>query len=178
MFALLLVAFFLLGSLGTGSFIKTMAMVILGLLLGTIGMDSLTGTLRFTFGIHDLYDGIGFVPVALGAFGFGEILYSTAESTVREVYKPRFRELLPNRKELRASWGPILRGSGIGFFIGLLPGSAHILASFVSYITEKRLAKGRRNSNGPHRRRRRAGNGQQCRHRRSHDPVLGVGDSN
>ena len=141
MFGLLLVAFFLLGSLGTGSFINTMAMVILGLLLGTVGMDSLTGTLRFTFGIHDLYDGIGFVPVAMGAFGFGEILYSTAESEIREVYKPRFRELLPNRKELRASWGPILRGSGIGFFIGLLPGSAHILSSFVSYITEKRLAK-------------------------------------
>jgi putative tricarboxylic transport membrane protein len=77
----------------------------------------------------------------MGAFGFGEILYSTGESTVREVYKPRFRELLPNRKELRASWAPILRGSGIGFFIGLLPGSAHILSSFVSYITEKRLAK-------------------------------------
>jgi putative tricarboxylic transport membrane protein len=141
MFALLLVAFFLLGSLGTGSFINTLAMVSLGLLLGTIGMDSLTGTLRFTFGIQDLYDGIGFVPVALGAFGFGEILYSTAESTARDVYKPRFRELLPNREELRASWGPIFRGAGIGFFIGLLPGSAHILASFVSYMTEKRLAK-------------------------------------
>jgi putative tricarboxylic transport membrane protein len=141
MFALLLVAFFLLGSLGTGPFLKTMAMVLLGLLLGTVGMDSLTGTLRFTFGIQDLYDGIGFVPVAMGAFGVGEILYSTAESEVRNVYRPRLRELLPNRRELRASWAPILRGSGIGFFIGLLPGSAHILSSFVSYITEKRLAK-------------------------------------
>jgi putative tricarboxylic transport membrane protein len=77
----------------------------------------------------------------MGAFGFGEILHSTGESAIREVYKPRFRELLPNRKELRASWAPILRGSGIGFFIGLLPGSAHILSSFVSYITEKRLGK-------------------------------------
>ncbi len=141
MFALLLVAFFLLGVLGTGSFINTMAMVIFGLLLGTVGIDSLTGTLRFTFGINDLYDGIGFVPVAMGAFGFGEILYSTGESEVRDVYKPRFRELLPNRQELRASWAPIFRGSAIGFFIGLLPGSAHILSSFVSYITEKRLAK-------------------------------------
>jgi putative tricarboxylic transport membrane protein len=118
-----------------------MAMVILGLLLGTVGMDSLTGTLRFTFGIQDLYDGIGFVPVAMGAFGVGEILHSTEESMVREIYKPRFRELFPSRQELRASWAPILRGSGIGFLIGLLPGSAHILSSFVSYITEKRLAK-------------------------------------
>jgi putative tricarboxylic transport membrane protein len=103
-------------------------------------MDTLTGTLRFTFEIQDLYDGIGFVPVALGAFGFGEILCSTQENMVREVYKPRFRELFPNREELRASWAPMLRGSGIGFFIGLLPGSAHILSSFVSYMTEKRLA--------------------------------------
>lgn len=141
MFALLLIAFFLLGSLGTGSFIKTMAMVIFGLLLGTVGMDSLTGTLRFTFGIQDLYDGIGFVPVAMGAFGLGEILSATEENMVREVYKPRLRELFPNRMELRASWAPILRGSGIGFLIGLLPGSAHILSSFVSYITEKRLAR-------------------------------------
>jgi putative tricarboxylic transport membrane protein len=104
-------------------------------------MDSLTGTLRFTFGIQDLYDGIGFVPVAMGAFGLGEILSATEENMVREVYKPRLRELFPNRMELRASWAPILRGSGIGFLIGLLPGSAHILSSFVSYITEKRLAR-------------------------------------
>jgi len=141
MFAMLLVAFLLLGSLGTGSFIKTMAMVIFGLLLGTVGMDSLTGTLRFTFGIQELYDGIGFVPVAMGAFGLGEILSATEEDMVRKVYKPRLRELFPNRIELRASWAPILRGSGIGFLIGLLPGSAHILSSFVSYITEKRLAR-------------------------------------
>ena len=141
MFALLLVAFLLLGSLGTGSFIKTMAMVIFGLLLGTVGMDSLTGTLRFTFGIQELYDGIGFVPVAMGAFGLGEILSATEDDMVRKVYKPRLRELFPNRIELRASWAPILRGSGIGFLIGLLPGSAHILSSFVSYITEKRLAR-------------------------------------
>lgn len=141
MFSLLLVAFFLLGSLGSGSFVKSMGMVIFGLLLGTVGMDTLTGTLRFTFEIKELYDGIGFVPVALGAFGFGEILSSTQDNMVREVYKPRFRELFPNRDELRASWAPILRGSGIGFFIGLLPGSAHILSSFVSYMAEKRLAK-------------------------------------
>ncbi len=141
MFALLLVAFFLLCSLGSGSFIKSMAVVFLGLLLGTVGIDTLTGTRRFTFEIQDLFDGIGFVPVALGAFGFGEILSSMEEGMVREVYKPKFRELFPNREELRASWAPILRGSGIGFFIGLLPGSAHILSSFVSYMTEKRLAK-------------------------------------
>jgi len=141
MFALLLIAFILLGSLGKGSFFKTVPMILLGLLIGTIGMDPLTGTMRFTHGIKDLYDGIGFIPVAMGAFGIGEILTSTEESLVRFVSKVKMRELLPNREELRASWGPIFRGTGLGFLIGLLPGSAHVLSSFVSYTLEKRLAK-------------------------------------
>jgi putative tricarboxylic transport membrane protein len=140
-FALLLVAFLLLGALGTGSFLKTSAMIVLGMLAGTVGMDSLTGVYRFTHGIRDLYDGLGFVPVAMGMFGIGEILSATQESMVRQVYRPRLRELLTNREEFRASIGPILRGSGIGFFIGLLPGAAHILSSFVSYTVEKRIAR-------------------------------------
>jgi putative tricarboxylic transport membrane protein len=141
MFAVLLIAFILLGSLGKSSFFKTVPMIFLGLLIGTIGMDPLTGAMRFTHGIKDLYDGIGFIPVAMGAFGIGEILTSTEESLVRTVHRVKLRELLPSREELRASWGPILRGTGIGFFIGLLPGSAHVLSSFTSYAVEKRLAK-------------------------------------
>jgi len=141
MFALLLIAFILLGSLGKGSFFKAVPMILLGLLVGTIGMDQLTGTMRFTHGIRDLYDGIGFIPVAMGAFGIGEILSSTEETLVHVVHRVRLRELLPNREELRASWGPILRGTGLGFLIGLLPGSAHVLSSFVSYTLEKRLSK-------------------------------------
>ena len=140
-FAVLLLAFILCASLETGSFLKAVAMIILGLLLGTVGMDSVTGASRFTFGIKDLFDGLGFVPIAMGVFGVAEILISVEESLVRDVYKPRFRELFPNREELRASWGPILRGTGIGFFLGLLPGAAHILSTFLSYVTEKRLAK-------------------------------------
>jgi putative tricarboxylic transport membrane protein len=116
-------------------------MILLGLLIGTVGMDQLTGTMRFTHGIKELYDGIGFIPVAMGVFGIGEILASTEESLVRMAHKIRFRELLPNREELRAAWGPIFRGTGLGFFIGLLPGSAHVLASFLSYTLEKRLSK-------------------------------------
>ncbi len=141
MFALLLIAFILLGSLGKGSFFKTVPMILLGLLIGTVGMDPLTGTMRFTHGIKDLYDGIGFIPVAMGAFGIGEILISTEESLVRFVSKVKMSELLPSREELRASWGPVFRGTGLGFLIGLLPGSAHVLSSFVSYTIEKRLAK-------------------------------------
>jgi len=116
-------------------------MIVLGLLAGTVGMDNLTGAYRFTFGIRDLFDGIGFVPVAMGMFGIGEILAATEETLVHEFYKPRLRELLPNKHEFRASIGPILRGSGLGFFVGLLPGSAHVLSSFLSYIVEKRLSK-------------------------------------
>jgi putative tricarboxylic transport membrane protein len=116
-------------------------MVLLGLLLGTIGMDSISGTYRFTFEIAELNDGIGFVPVAMGVFGFGEILASSESDLVRDVYRPKLRELLPNRKEFMAAIAPSLRGSIIGFFIGLLPGAAHVLASFVSYIMEKKIAK-------------------------------------
>jgi putative tricarboxylic transport membrane protein len=141
MFSILLIAFILLGSLGTGSFFKTMPMVLLGLLVSTVGMDPLTGTLRFTHGVRKLFDGIGFIPVAMGALGIGEILKATEESLVRTIHKVKPREMLPTLQELRASWGPIFRGSGIGFLIGLLPGSAHVLSSFISYITEKRLAK-------------------------------------
>jgi len=141
MFALLLIAFILLGSLGKGSFFRTAPMILLGLLIGTVGMDQLTGTMRFTHGIKELYDGIGFIPVAMGVFGIGEILSSVEESLVRQAHRVRFRELLPSREELRASWGPIFRGTGLGFFIGLLPGSAHVLASFLSYTLEKRLSR-------------------------------------
>jgi putative tricarboxylic transport membrane protein len=140
MFSVLLIAFILLGSLGTGSFFKTMPMIFMGLLAGTIGMDPLTATLRFTHGVKELYDGIGFLPVAMGLLGVGEVLSSTKESLVKIVHKVRVRELLPTGEELKASWRPVLRGSGIGFFIGLLPGSAHILSSFISYMVEKRLA--------------------------------------
>jgi putative tricarboxylic transport membrane protein len=119
-----------------------MPVVFLGLLFATIGLDPLTGVLRFTHGVKHLYDGLGFVPIAMGAFGMGEILSSTQESAEgRVVQKVRLRELLPTGKELRDSWGPVLRGSVIGFFLGLLPGSAHIVSSFLSYLVEKRMAK-------------------------------------
>jgi putative tricarboxylic transport membrane protein len=141
MFSVYLIAFILLSSIGS-DFFKTMPVVLLGLLFSTIGMDALTGDLRFTHGIKHLYDGIGFVAVAMGAFGMGEILSSTSESNEnRVVHKIKLRELLPTREEFRAIRGPILRGSGIGFVIGLLPGSAHIVSSFLSYLVEKRIAK-------------------------------------
>ncbi len=141
MFAILLIAFILLGSLGKRSFFRTAPIILMGLLVCSIGVDPLSGTRRFTHGITALYDGIDFLPVGMGALGIGEILMSTEESLVKIIHKIRLRDLLPTGDELRAAWGPILRATGLGFVIGLLPGSAHILSSFVSYTVEKRLSK-------------------------------------
>ncbi len=141
MFGVFLLAFVLLGSLGGGSFFKTMPMIFMGLFISTVGADLQSIEMRFTHGLLQLADGVGVVPIAMGAFGMGEILRSVGETMDRNVHKVRLRELLPTREELRASWGPILRGSGIGFIIGLLPGAAHTLSSIVSYTTEQRVAK-------------------------------------
>ena len=112
MFSVLLMALILMGSLGKGSFFQTMPVILLGLLIGTVGMDRMTGALRFTHEITELYDGIGMLPVAMGAMGVGEVLTACEESLVRIVHKIRLRELFPTRAELRASWGPMFRGSG------------------------------------------------------------------
>lgn len=140
MFAITVLAMLLISALGRGSTLNTMCMVVLGLFLGTIGMDIMTGFLRMTYGISELADGIGFIPVAMGVFGVSEILVST-QTVLPVVIKPKFRELVPTREELRRSWGPIFRGSALGFFIGLVPGSAHIISSFASYALEKKLSK-------------------------------------
>ncbi len=102
------------------------------LLLGTIGIDVISGHFRFSFDIPELGDGIGIVPVAVGLFGLGEILSTPSRDVKNDVTAPKFRELLPTREELRQSAFPIARGSILGFFIGIIPGSAHIISSFVS----------------------------------------------
>jgi len=140
MFAITVLALLLISALGKGSTLNTLCMAFLGLFLGTIGMDTMTGFLRMTYGIKELSDGIGFIPVAMGIFGVSEILVST-QTVLPTVIKPKLRELLPTREELNRSWGPIFRGSLLGFFIGLMPGSAHIVSSFASYALEKKLSK-------------------------------------
>ena len=116
-------------------------MAAVGLLLGCIGIDVMTGHFRYSFDIKELGDGIGIVPVAVGLFGLGEIL-STPSKTVRaKVVPPRLAELLPTRAEWRQSTMPIARGSLLGFLVGIVPGSAHIIASFLSYAVEKRVSK-------------------------------------
>jgi putative tricarboxylic transport membrane protein len=140
-FALLLLGLLVLAYMSGGSMLKSLAMAILGLLLGTIGIDPMTGFLRFSYGLIELGDGIGIVPVAVGLFGVSEILLSAGQPVAPEVIKPRIRDLLPSSAEWRASIWPIGRGTLLGFLIGIIPGSAHIISSFVSYAVERRLSK-------------------------------------
>src|SRR5262249_61434864 len=112
---------------------RTLLMACFGLLLGTIGIDNMTGHFRYSFDIAELGDGIGIVPVAIGLFGLGEILSTPSATVVGKVIAPKLRELLPTRREWRQSAMPIARGSGLGFLIRLTPGSPPITSSFLSY---------------------------------------------
>ncbi len=127
--------------LAQGSPIKAIAMILLGLLLGLAGTDVSSGIYRFSFGIPELSDGIGFVVVAMGMFGFSEIISNLESKEKREVFTRRVKGLMPTRADLKASWKPVLRGSVLGSFLGILPGGGALLGSFASYTLEKRLAK-------------------------------------
>ncbi len=139
--ALLVLGLIFLAYMSSTSLPRTLLMACSGLMLGTIGIDNMTGHFRYAFDIPELGDGIGIVPVAVGLFGLGEILSTPASDVVGKVITPRLRELLPSRKEWRESSMPIARGTVLGFLIGLTPGSAHIIASFLSYAVERRLSK-------------------------------------
>jgi len=139
--SLLVVGLIVLAYMSGGSMPKMLAMAALGLLCGMIGMDVMTGYARFTGGATELRDGLGIVPVAVGLFGISEIILSAAKAREVSVRQPKLRELVPTGAELKASVGPIARGSVLGFLIGIIPGSAHIISSFVSYGIERRLSK-------------------------------------
>ncbi|MCC7017277.1 MAG: tripartite tricarboxylate transporter permease [Rhodospirillales bacterium] len=140
-FGLLVLGLFVLAVLTGGSVVKTLAMAVLGLFLGTIGIDLMSGFFRFQYGLHELGDGIGIVPVAVGLFGISEILLALGKTETPKVQKPKLKELLPSRRELADSAAPIGRGTVLGFLIGIIPGSAHIISSFVSYALERKISK-------------------------------------
>jgi putative tricarboxylic transport membrane protein len=128
--------------LAHGSMIKALMTACVGLLLSYVGLDNISGYERFTYGIPTLEDGIGLVPVAMGLFGIGEVLINIEESIARrEIFRAKLSNLLPTRKDWKDSAMPITRGSVIGFFLGVLPGGGHVLASFASYAIEKRFSK-------------------------------------
>jgi len=140
-FALMVLGFVLLAYLVQGSMLKALMAATVGLLLGTVGIEPMSGYQRFTFGLPQLWEGISFVPVAMGLFGIGEVLASVERTLHQEVVRTRLRDLLPTRADWTASAGPIARGSVLGFLVGILPGPATVLASFTSYTVERRLSR-------------------------------------
>ncbi|HUF82558.1 MAG TPA: tripartite tricarboxylate transporter permease, partial [Burkholderiales bacterium] len=127
--------------LAHGSLIKAIAMVLLGLLLGLIGTDVNSGVLRFTFGIPELSDGIGFVVVAMGMFGLAEIIANLELKGSREVFTGKVKSLMPTKEDFKRAWPAVLRGTALGSFLGILPGGGSILAAFGSYTVEKKVSK-------------------------------------
>jgi putative tricarboxylic transport membrane protein len=140
-FSLMLMGLVAAAVLAQGDMIKSLAMVAMGLLLGIVGNDINTGTPRFTFGAAELTDGIGFVVVAVGVFAVGEIVANLGDPEERQVFTSKVTNLFPTREDLKASWGPIMRGTGIGAFFGVLPGTGPAIASLSSYMVEKKIAK-------------------------------------
>jgi len=126
--------------LAHGSLIKAIAMVVFGLLLGLIGTDVNSGVLRFTFGVPELSDGIGFVVVAMGMFGTAEIIANLEQGEHREVFTGKVKNLFPTKEDFKRIWGPILRGTALGSFLGILPGGGALLASFGAYTLEKKIS--------------------------------------
>ncbi|SDD76070.1 tripartite tricarboxylate transporter permease [Glycomyces harbinensis] len=138
---LALIGIFLVGTLGSGSLVKSAAAAAAGLLLATVGLDPLLGTPRFTFGTDQLADGIDFVIVAMGLFGIGEILYNLEHRDRPQSAVPAFGRAIPSRAQWLRSRLAILRGSAVGFVLGILPGGGATMSSLVAYAVEKRSAK-------------------------------------
>jgi putative tricarboxylic transport membrane protein len=127
--------------LARGSLLKATAMILIGVLLSTIGTDLETGEERLTFGLAELADGIDFVVLAMGMFGFAEILRNLESPETRDVVKAKLGSLLPSMTDIRQSVYPMLRGIGLGAVLGILPGNGAVLGPFASYAVEKKLSK-------------------------------------
>jgi putative tricarboxylic transport membrane protein len=140
-FSLMFLGLLVLCYMTGGSMVKNVSMLAFGLFLGTIGMDPMTGYLRFSYGIVDLGDGIGVIPVAIGLFGIAEILATAGQKIRPEIIKPKLKDLTPSRQEFKDSIMPIFRGTFLGFIIGIIPGSAHVISTFISYAVERRVSK-------------------------------------
>ena len=142
-FALMLMGLCTIAGLTGGSVLKALVGTFLGLLISTPGMDAFSGLPRLTFGLTGLLGGVNFLVVAVGLFGIGEVLYNAEQIMKLEFVteKIKIKEVWPNREEWRVSAMPIIRGTFIGFIVGVLPGAGSTIASFMSYATEKRFSK-------------------------------------
>jgi TctA family transporter len=139
-FSLMLMGLVAAAVLAQGDMVKSLAMVVLGLLLGIVGTDVNTGVQRFSFGVPELSDGIGFIVVAVGVFAIGEIVNNLSDKEERRVFTAKVTHLFPSKDDFKRSIGPILRGTGIGAFFGVLPGTGPAIASFASYMVEKKIS--------------------------------------
>ncbi len=140
-FALMIVGITVLTYLSSGSMIKSLMMAAVGLVLSGVGMDTISGKYRFTHQIETLLDGVGIVPVAMGLFGISEVLINLETKLERSVLTERVKNLLPTLKDWADSIGSIIRGSILGFFLGIIPGGGAVVSSFASYAIEKKVSR-------------------------------------
>jgi putative tricarboxylic transport membrane protein len=140
-FSLMIMGLTILTFLASGPMWKALLMAAFGLFLGCIGMDTITGSARFTFDVVELSDGVGLVPVVMGLFGISEVLLNVEQSMERSIFETKIKNLFPTLKDWADSIWAILRGTVIGFFLGVLPGGGAVISSFVSYAVEKKVSK-------------------------------------
>jgi putative tricarboxylic transport membrane protein len=142
-FSLMMVGIMVLTFLSSGSMIKALMAAAMGLLLAGVGMDPISGKYRFTFNLQILLDGVGLVPVVMGLFGIAEVLTNLETEIRRDILSGRVKNLLPTLKDWGDSIWSMVRGTVIGFFLGIIPGGGAIIASFASYAVERKVSKNR-----------------------------------
>ncbi len=140
-FGLVIMGLVVLSFLSRRSLMKSIMMAVLGLILSYVGMDTIGGQPRFTFDIDELFSGLPIIPMVMGLFGIAEIMENLEKTIQGSVFKTHIKGLLPTLKDWADSIWAILRGTVIGFFLGILPGGGALLGSFVSYAVEKRVSK-------------------------------------
>ncbi|WP_295135166.1 tripartite tricarboxylate transporter permease [uncultured Reyranella sp.] len=140
-FSLMVLGLTILSFLTQGSMAKALLMAAVGVVVGLIGLDQITAMPRLTFDRLELVDGIGLVPVVMGLFGVAEILANIEQQIRRDIVQSRIGSLWPSREDLKASAGPVGRGTLLGFLLGVLPGGGAVIASFASYAMEKKLSR-------------------------------------
>lgn len=140
-FAVILVGLTLVTYLSQGSVIKSLMMAVLGLVLSCVGLDRISASPRMTFNMIQLLDGIDMVPLVMGLFGVAEILTNIEASATQEILKTKIKNLFPTLSDWIQAKGAIIRGSMLGFFMGILPGGGGVISSFLSYSLEKRVSK-------------------------------------
>jgi putative tricarboxylic transport membrane protein len=140
-FSLMIMGMMILFILASGSFLKAVSMGALGVVLATVGQDPVMGTPRFSFRVQELLDGVGLVPLVMGMYGVSEVFLNIEKTVMGKIGDVPIRGLLPSLKDWRDSIGPILRGTGLGFILGILPGAGGIVSTFGSYALEKKISK-------------------------------------